>query len=356
MPTFERAIADFFLAVARLWFARLHEELQAFSETLNDWLYGLLAQTTPRWRESLAAFLAEQQAKGRIVTSESVREIERFLDNWAASIDWNLIEPDGAAAESVAELNTIVDLQLDGSRVEPAPIFDPLAPPTLLPDGTAPLDADEPKELPPLVRSAEEYRQDQIQAFGDSPLAMALIGLNQAVNRYLWQLEDRHEHLESPSERAANDVADFADRTAGLATMALGLRTRVPTVAKLPARVPRVIDKSWKKMIVGTAQRTGTDGHQFRIYREAIRMAKSGEYDKIWLNRAYVTATGTKTTPRRLPDILARRKTGQFDAVEVLSKTDKDSILLSRNVRAMRQLPEHQRGNVLLKRVTRSKK
>jgi hypothetical protein len=106
-------------------------------------------------------------------------------------------------------------------------------------------------------------------------------------------------------------------------------------------------------VIEGRAQKTGTTGHAFRTYRQAIRMAKSGRYDKIWLNRAYSTTTGTKTMPRRLPDVIGRRKTGQFDAFEVPSTTDRDLELIRRNLEAMDQLPESQRGSVLLAPILR---
>ena len=114
------------------------------------------------------------------------------------------------------------------------------------------------------------------------------------------------------------------------------------------------MDKSWKNLIVGKAQKTGTAGHAFRSYREAIKMAESGQYDEIWLNRAYSTATGTRTYPRQLPDIIARRKTGQDDVVEVPSKTNRDRGLFRRNEQAMDQLPENQRGRIDIARILES--
>jgi hypothetical protein len=85
-------------------------------------------------------------------------------------------------------------------------------------------------------------------------------------------------------------------------------------------------------------------------------MAKSGQYDKIWLNRAYSTATGIKTNPRRLPDIIARRKVGQFDAIEVPSKSDQWTSLIERNVEAMQQLPGSIGGSMSLKPIVESQK
>lgn len=83
-----------------------------------------------------------------------------------------------------------------------------------------------------------------------------------------------------------------------------------------------------------------------RILREAARLAKSGDYDRIWMNRAYSTTTGTTTVPRRLPDIIARRKTSEYDAIEVPSRTNDPDAPQINNEEAMSQLPPGQRGRV----------
>lgn len=106
------------------------------------------------------------------------------------------------------------------------------------------------------------------------------------------------------------------------------------------------VDRRWKDLIEGTAQKTKTDGHQARSYREAIEMAKSGIYDKVRLNRAYSTTTGVGTSPRRLPDVIGVRKDGRVDVVEVPSRSDNIVNLIQRNQDAMQQLPEHMRGDV----------
>jgi hypothetical protein len=105
-------------------------------------------------------------------------------------------------------------------------------------------------------------------------------------------------------------------------------------------------DKSWRNLIEGQAQKTKTDGHRMRILREAARLAQSGNYDRIWLNRAYSTTTGTRTVPRRLPDIIARRKSGQYDVIEVPSRTNRRKLLIINNDAAMKQLPESERGTI----------
>lgn len=75
-------------------------------------------------------------------------------------------------------------------------------------------------------------------------------------------------------------------------------------------------------------------------------MAKSGQYEKVRLNRAYSTTAGVKTSPRRLPDVIGRRTDGRIDSVEVPSRTDNPAFLYQRNVDAMQQLPASMRGNV----------
>ncbi|MEX0676873.1 MAG: SMI1/KNR4 family protein, partial [Pirellulales bacterium] len=137
--------------------------------------------------------------------------------------------------------------------------------------------------------------------------------------------------------RAANSsdplfFTDLADRAFADSQLFFAAAGVVPGKSVLP---PAPVDKSWKNLIVGKAQKTGTAGHAFRSYREAIKMAESGQYDKIWLNRAFSTTTGTTMYPGRLPDIIARRKTGQNDVVEVPSKTNRDRDLFRRNEQAM---------------------
>jgi hypothetical protein len=133
------------------------------------------------------------------------------------------------------------------------------------------------------------------------------------------------------------------DQAENLTLAALEEALGVP-VPILPRR--RRHPKLDKSLFVGQAQRTGTQGHVFRTWRKAVSMGRSGRYSRIWFNRAYVTATGTKTVPRRVPDVIGRRKSGQYDAVEVPSKTDNVAELIRRNRRAMSQLPLPQQGNV----------
>jgi len=100
--------------------------------------------------------------------------------------------------------------------------------------------------------------------------------------------------------------------------------------------------------IEGRAQKTGTLGHQFNSYTRALEMAESGLYERIYLNRAYSTVTGTRTCPRRLPDVIGVRLTGEIDAIEVLSRSDFRPTVQARNTAAMNQLPVNMRGRIYL--------
>ena len=55
-----------------------------------------------------------------------------------------------------------------------------------------------------------------------------------------------------------------------------------------------------------------------RTYREAIKMAKSGKYEKIYLNRSLKTITGGKSKSKLRPDVAGKLKgSNKIDMVEV---------------------------------------
>jgi len=94
------------------------------------------------------------------------------------------------------------------------------------------------------------------------------------------------------------------------------------------------IDKSWKKKIYGTAQKTGTPGHAFRAYRIAIQKAKDPNVKEVHLDHGYNRALGLppKTVqPNRRPDVTAVHKDGTVERFEVKSKTDVEEKLKRRN-------------------------
>jgi hypothetical protein len=100
------------------------------------------------------------------------------------------------------------------------------------------------------------------------------------------------------------------------------------------AALRQAVDKSWKSKISGTAQKTGTDGHRFRVYREAIAEAKKPNVQAVHLDHGYNRGLGLKPktiTPNRRPDVLSVYKDKTVARIEVQSKTDIPSVLRSRN-------------------------
>jgi hypothetical protein len=81
--------------------------------------------------------------------------------------------------------------------------------------------------------------------------------------------------------------------------------------------------------------------------RQVERMVESGEYEAIYLQRSWKTATGEIEASPLQPDVIGvRRNGGVVDAWEVRSKTD-----VSRNVdlkgrleKGMKSLPKERRG------------
>ncbi|WP_428776621.1 hypothetical protein, partial [Vibrio sp.] len=119
-----------------------------------------------------------------------------------------------------------------------------------------------------------------------------------------------------------------------------GYKNLLSKLRKSPDRVDvpdstRVIDKSWKQKIEGTAQATGDDAaHQIRTYREAITLAKDPDVISVNLDHGYNRALrlDPKTiAPNRRPDVTAVYSDGRVARVEVQSETDVPAILRSRN-------------------------
>ena len=109
-------------------------------------------------------------------------------------------------------------------------------------------------------------------------------------------------------------------------------------VATAPANV---VDKSWKLKIQGTAQKTGTPGHQFRTYREAIAEAKNPNVRSVHLDHGYnrgLDLDPKTIQPNRRPDVLSVYDNNSVLRVEVQSKTDVPAVLRSRNAALDAQL------------------
>ena len=87
-----------------------------------------------------------------------------------------------------------------------------------------------------------------------------------------------------------------------------------------------------------------TPGHDELIEAEALRMAETGEYEYITMQRAWRTATGRQVKSRRIPDIIGVRRNGKIDAVEVKSATDEYKVLKRRLDEVMKTIPDERRG------------
>ena len=109
--------------------------------------------------------------------------------------------------------------------------------------------------------------------------------------------------------------------------------------------------------IYGSAQKTQTNGHWVRSMREAIEMARSGQYREIHLNRDWGSFTGGRVTGRK-PDVAGVRKSGEIDVVEVPSRSDQkkgNQHLIDRNDTLMQRLPAEERGRIIIREITPSK-
>jgi RHS repeat-associated protein len=102
--------------------------------------------------------------------------------------------------------------------------------------------------------------------------------------------------------------------------------------------------------IHGKGQSTGP-GHAQLSEILANKLAMTGKFKEIHLNRSYQAVTGVKTTPRRSPDLTAIDHAGKVHAIEIASRTDmgaKYPELTTRNQAAMSQLPANTQGDVVV--------
>ncbi|MCA8061006.1 DUF6531 domain-containing protein [Burkholderia sp. AU38729] len=102
--------------------------------------------------------------------------------------------------------------------------------------------------------------------------------------------------------------------------------------------------------IYGKGQKDGTPGHDQFSEVIANKLAMSGKFKEIYLNRSYNFATDNAVSARR-PDIMAVDVNGKVHAIEMASRTDmgaKLRTLTSRNYDAMQNLPPNARGDILV--------
>jgi RHS repeat-associated protein len=144
--------------------------------------------------------------------------------------------------------------------------------------------------------------------------------------------------------RAARTAAATAAKKA--TTIAATGSTRNLVKSGLSPLVSDMPELIWNgTRILGTAQETGTPGHVAAIARQVQRMAQSGEYEYITMNRSWKVTTGLKGAAGNLrPDIIGVRRTGVVDAFEVASKWDTVFDLARRLSEGMRTLPAQHQG------------
>ena len=102
--------------------------------------------------------------------------------------------------------------------------------------------------------------------------------------------------------------------------------------------------------IYGKGQKDGTPGHDQFSEVIANKLAMSGKFREIHLNRQYNSAVGPSQSTRR-PDVMAIDHAGRVHANELASKSDmgrKLPSLTTRNQAAMNGVPVNQRGEIVV--------
>lgn len=207
-------------------------------------------------------------------------------------------------------------------------------------------DADEPPPGWQEIRSTPDHpfyvesrgfvRADSLQAGdrlqgddGRSLQVASVVVWEQLVPTYNFEVEEWHTYFVSGQREAAG--------------IWVHNNNDCPPVNSLPPAAPS-LDKSWKQKIEGRAQKTGTPGHQFRTYREAIAEAKNPDVVSVHLDHGYNRGLDLEPKtihPNRRPDVLSIYNDNTVKRIEVQSKTDVPAVLRSRNAALDQQLINH---------------
>lgn len=110
-----------------------------------------------------------------------------------------------------------------------------------------------------------------------------------------------------------------------------------------------VADKDGNPVIIyGQAEKSSstTVGHAEAMNKLANKLAQSGDYEYITLQRSWRTATGRVGTSGSIPDVIGVRRDGRVDAWEVQSKTDDPSVLRERLRSGLNSLPIEKQGQI----------
>ena len=89
-----------------------------------------------------------------------------------------------------------------------------------------------------------------------------------------------------------------------------------------------------------------TPGHAEAMNNLVQRLAATGEYELVTLQRSWRTATGRVGTSGSIPDVIGVRRNGVVDAWEVASRTDDPAQLLQRLQQGRQSLPAERRGTI----------
>ena len=92
--------------------------------------------------------------------------------------------------------------------------------------------------------------------------------------------------------------------------------------------VGRGAREAWERLIQGTVKNHGALRHQARIWQEASRMASSGKYKAVYVNKWLSTITGGRVTFPRRPDVAGvLKRSGKIDIIEVRSPRQTERML-----------------------------
>jgi hypothetical protein len=114
--------------------------------------------------------------------------------------------------------------------------------------------------------------------------------------------------------------------------------------------------QEWKEKIVGKGQKTGTDGHVLKSYKEAVGVAKKKEVTEVLVDRGInrLLPKGSKIKPNRRPDVAYKTSDGKIHQIEVPSKTDNIRDLNARMQETRNRLPDNSQGETLIRNIKKS--
>ena len=215
------------------------------------------------------------------------------------------------------------------------------------------------QEICKVVAEKTGYSQETISTVFD--WAMPVISITQGIRNFVRKAPALLKKL--PANRNVSPEvqkgAGNPQKTQGPPVKGRSSKGKATTSKSAPldseGRWPQKEGKGWRDQITGRAQQTGTEGHRFRSYREAIIEAKKSDTEHVYLDRGYKKATGESVTPNRRPDVTVVKKDKTVHATEVRSKTDEVDVLYQRNREAMRQLPPEREGKVHVIKPTSTK-